>query len=117
MTARGNVHWVDLGEPRGSEPAKRRPALVVQADALNASRLGTVIVAVVTSNTARAALPGNVFLPMAFSGLSRDSAVNLTALATLDKRDLGEHVGTLSGHVMDAVEKELRVVLGLQRPF
>lgn len=33
---------------------------MVQADVYNASRLATVIVAVVTSNTALAAMPGNV---------------------------------------------------------
>ena len=37
MTQRGDVCWADLGEPRGSKPAKRRPVLVIQADPYNAS--------------------------------------------------------------------------------
>ena len=28
---RGDLWWADLGEPRGSEPAMKRPVLVVQA--------------------------------------------------------------------------------------
>jgi mRNA interferase MazF len=34
-------------------------------------------------------MPGNVFVPATSSGLPRDSVVNITALVTLDKTDLG----------------------------
>jgi mRNA interferase MazF len=63
VIARGRVCWADLGEPRGSAQAPRRPVLVIQADPFNASRLATTVAAVITSNTGLAALPGNVFLP------------------------------------------------------
>ena len=66
MTGRGSICWADLGEARGSKPAKRRPVLVIQSGPFNASRLNTTtIAAVITSNTALAAMPGNVFLPPA----------------------------------------------------
>ena len=68
MIERGGIHWVDLGEPRGSQPGKRRPVLVASSDSYNTSGLGTVIVVVITSNTALAALPGNVFLPASATG-------------------------------------------------
>ncbi|MDQ2796684.1 MAG: type II toxin-antitoxin system PemK/MazF family toxin, partial [Actinomycetota bacterium] len=70
---RGMVCWADLGSTVGSRPAKRRPVLVVQADGFNQSRLATVLVVVITSNTALAVMPGNVFLPAATTGLPRDS--------------------------------------------
>jgi mRNA interferase MazF len=73
VTGRGSVCWADLGEVRGSKPAKRRPVLVVQSDPFNTSRLNTTIAAVITSNTASAAMPGNVFLPSAVSGSPKDS--------------------------------------------
>jgi mRNA interferase MazF len=92
---RGGVHWADLGEPLGSQPAKRRPVVVVQADAYNASRLNTVIAVVVTSNTSLATLPGNVFLPSSATGLPSDSVVNVTGFVTLDKDDLEGPVGRL----------------------
>lgn len=111
MIHRGDLHWVDLGEPQGSRPAKRRPVLIIQSDAYNSSRLKTTVVAVVTSNTALAAMPGNEFLPAAVSGLPRDSVLNTTALVTVDKADLGPPAGRLSDFLLDQVEQGLRRVL------
>jgi mRNA interferase MazF len=113
VTGRGSICWADLGEPRGSKPAKRRPVLVIQSDPFNASRLNTTIAAVITSNTALAAMPGNVFLPAALCGLPKDSVVNLTALVTLDKSDLEAPAGHLPASLMNDVERGLRHVLGL----
>ena len=113
MIRRGSICWADLGEPRGSRPAKRRPVLVIQADAFNASRLATTVAAVITSNTALAAMPGNVFVPAAATGLPSDSVVNVTALVTLDKADMGDEAGHLPAALMDDVDRGLRRVLAL----
>ena len=110
MTQRGSICWADLGEAHGSRPAKRRPVLVIQSDLFNASRLSTTIATVITSSTA---LPGNVFLPAAISGLPKDSVVNVTALVTLNKTDLETPVGHLPEALMDDVNRGLRRVLGL----
>ncbi|MES2093036.1 MAG: type II toxin-antitoxin system PemK/MazF family toxin [Actinomycetota bacterium] len=110
---RGGIYWADLGLPEGSRPAKRRPVLVIQADSFNESRLATVLAAVITSNTALAAMPGNVFLPSAISGLPRDSVVNVTALVTLNKSELDEKSGQISDGILDGVNCGLRVVLEL----
>jgi mRNA interferase MazF len=113
VTARGGICWADLGETRGSRPAKRRPVLIIQSNPFNTSRLKTIIAAVITSNTALATMPGNVFLPAAVSGLPKDSVVNVTALITLNKTDLDEPVGQLPGSLMNDVNRGLRRVLGL----
>ncbi|MBU3749483.1 MAG: type II toxin-antitoxin system PemK/MazF family toxin [Mycobacterium sp.] len=110
---RNALYWADLGDPSGSRPAKRRPVLVVQSDPYNASRLATVLAAVVTSNTALAAMPGNVFLPADVTGLPRDSVVNVTALVTLNKTDLTDRVGRLPLTLVQEVDRGLRRVLGL----
>jgi len=110
---RGEIHWADLGAASGSRPAKRRPILVVQSDPYNASRLATVVAAVITSNTALAAMPGNAFLPATATGLPRDSVVNVTALVTLNKTDLADRVGRLSLALMNEVDRGLRRVLEL----
>jgi len=110
---RGDICWADLGEPRGSRPAKRRPVLVVQADAYNASKLSATLVAVITSNTALAAMPGNVFLPAVASGLPKDSVLNVTALVTVDKSDLDPPVGRLPISLMTEIDRGLRRVLSL----
>ena len=113
MIERGRIYWADLGEPEGSKPAKRRPVLVISADSYNSSRLATVIVAAITSNTRLAAMPGNVFVPASATGLPRDSVVNVTAIVTLDKRDLGDSSGAVPPTLMDDVERGLRRVLEL----
>ncbi len=110
---RGDICWADLGEPQGSRPARRRPVLVIQADAYNASKLSTTLVAVITSNTALAAMPGNVFLPAVASGLPKDSVLNVTALVTIGKADLDPPVGRLPAALMTEIDRGLRRVLGL----
>lgn len=113
MIQRGSICWADLGEARGSRPAKRRPVLVIESNPFNASRLNTVIAAVITSNTALAAMPGNVFVPAAVSGLPKDSVVNVTALITLNKTDLESSVGQLPESLVTDVSRGLRRVIGL----
>jgi mRNA interferase MazF len=110
---RGELHWVDLGEATSSAPAKRRPVLIVQADAFNASRLATAVALAVTSNTALAAMPGNVFLPAALTGLARDSVANVTALVTVDRADLDRAIGRVPEYLMREVDSGLRLVLEL----
>ncbi|MGH3500373.1 MAG: type II toxin-antitoxin system PemK/MazF family toxin [Nocardioidaceae bacterium] len=110
---RSDIWWADLGPAAGSRPAKRRPVLVIQADSYNESRLATVLAVVITSNTALATMPGNVFLPAAATGLPRDSVVNLTALVTLNKTDLTDRVGQAPPSLMYDVDRGLRRILAL----
>ena len=113
MIERGGIYWADLGAPAGSRPAKRRPVLLISANAYNASRLATVVVVVITSNTDLAALPGNVFLPAHATGLPRDSVVTVPAVLTLNKTDLGERAGTVPLALLREVDRGLRRVLDL----
>lgn len=113
MLQRGDIHWVNLREPIGSEPGYRRPVLIVSADSFNDSRIGTVVVVAITSNLALADAPGNVDLPAGDSGLARDSVLNVSQVLTLDKTHLRERVGTLDIATMRRVEAGLRLVLQL----
>lgn len=113
LLARGDLYWVDLGRIVSSAPAKRRPVVVVQADEYNRSRLSTVVVAAVTSHTSLAAYPGNLFLPAAVTGLSRDSVVNVKALTTVDRRELIERIGDIPAYLRPQLDDGLRQVLGL----
>ncbi|MEZ0074851.1 mRNA interferase MazF [Planotetraspora sp. GP83] len=113
MIRRGDIYWAGLGDAAGSRPAKRRPVLIIQSKPYNLSRLATVLAAVVTSNTGLAAMPGNVFLPAAATGLKRDSVVNVTALVTLNKDELDGPVGSTPDALMSAVDAGLRRVMGL----
>lgn len=110
---RGGVYWAELGPAIGSHPAKRRPVLVIQSDNYNESRLATVLVAVITSKTALATMPGNVFLAATSTGLPRDSVVNVTAIVTLDKSDLADYSGRVPDVLLEDVDRGLRRVLEL----
>lgn len=72
-----------------------------------------MIVALITSNVSRAEMPGNVFLSKRASGLEKESVINITQLFTVDKQDLLEFVGILSGKKMEQVDKGLGLVLSL----
>jgi mRNA interferase MazF len=111
---RGELWWTDLGEPGGSAPGKRRPTLVIQADAYNRTRISTAVVAVLTSNTRLAMLPGNVFVPAGRTGLTQDSVVNVSQLATVDRNDLEHRIGALPEHLMSEVDRGLIGLLGLR---
>ena len=92
----GEIYWVNLREPIGSEPGYRRPCLVIQNDLLNHSAVKTTVVCILTSNLQRATSPGNVLLESKESGLMRASVVNITQIATVNKSDLVERIGKLS---------------------
>jgi len=113
VISRAEIYWADLGPPSGSRPAKRRPVLVIQSDPFNASRLATVLAAVITSNTALATMPGNVFLPATATRLPRDSVVNITALVTVNKTDLTDRIGEVPPSLMQEVDRGLRRLLNL----
>lgn len=113
MIHRGEVWWADLGTPRGSEPGYVRPVLVIGDDRYNASRLRTVTIVVISTNTRLAALPGNVSVPNIVSGLPCDSIVNVTQVATIDRQALTERVGQLPDWVIEQVGDGLRLALAL----
>jgi mRNA interferase MazF len=110
---RGELWWADLGLPRGSAPALRRPVLVISADQYNRSKLRTVTVAVITSNLHLAALPGNVTVPADLAGLQTDSVVNVTQLATIDRDTLEERISALPDWLMSQVAAGLARALAL----
>jgi mRNA interferase MazF len=110
---RGEIWWASLGEPKGSAPGYRRPVLVVQSDEFNRSRIGTVIVAILTSNTALAQAPGNVLIKARQAGLAKNSVVNVSQVITVDKQCLTEKVKKLESSVMAEVENGLRLVLAI----
>lgn len=110
---RGEIWWADLGLPFGSEPGYRRPVVIIQDDSFNRSLIHTVIVSAISSNTALAEAPGNVFLEKSLSSLSRNGVINVSQISTLDKKRLLEKVAFLPRHTLAKLESGLKLVLGL----
>ena len=92
----GDVFWVDLGEPSGSEPGYRHPHVVIQNNIFNRSRINTVVACAITSNLRRADSPGNVRLNLGEANLPKSSVVNISQIYTVEKQDLVEYIGSLS---------------------
>jgi len=112
VISQGDVCWADLGAPSGSEPAYRRPVVVVQCDAFNRSRIATVVCVPLTSNLRWADAPGNVLLTADVTGLPRDSVANVSQLVTLDRDVLTDPMGKLPHAKLELVLSGIDVVLG-----
>ena len=110
---RKEIWWASLPDAMGSAPGYRRPVLIIQSDAFNASNIPTVVVLAITSNLALANAPGNVFVSSEESSLPRDSVINVSQIITLDKAFLSDYVSTLSGKFMRQIEEGIRLVLSL----
>ncbi|MBI5741988.1 MAG: type II toxin-antitoxin system PemK/MazF family toxin [Nitrospirae bacterium] len=96
MTIRqGDIFWVDFGSPKGSEPGYRHPHVIIQNNVFNASKINTVVVCALTSNLKWAKSPGNVLLKKGEGNIPKDSVVNISQIATVDKSFLGDKIGTL----------------------
>ncbi len=96
MTIRqGDIFWVDFGSPKGSEPGYRHPHVIIQNNVFNASKINTVVVCALTSNLKWAKSPGNVLLKKGEGNVPKDSVVNISQIATVDKSFLEEKIGAL----------------------
>jgi len=94
--SQGDIFWMDVDAPEGSEPSYRHPFVVIQNNLFNKSRIRTVVVCALTSNLKRAGAPGNILLNPREGNLPRQSVVNVSQLYTVDKTQLDEKIGTLS---------------------
>ncbi len=111
VIAQGEIWWAELGQPRGSAPAFRRPVVVVQSDALNRGKIATVICIPLTSNVKWALMPGNVHLPARLTRLAKNSVANVSQIVTVDKSLLTKRVGRLPAAKMELIFSGIDVVL------
>ena len=112
VISQGDVCWAELPPPTGSGPGFRRPIVVVQGDALNRSRVATVVCVPLTSNLRWAEAPGNVLLTASMTGLPKDSVANVSQVVALDRTLLEERAGQLPRAKIDLLLAGLDVVLG-----
>ena len=112
VISQGEIWWADLPAPTGSGPGFRRPVVVVQGDALNQSRIATVVCVPVTSNLRWSTAPGNLPLPSRLTGLAKDSVANVSQIIALDKELLTERTGKLPRAKLELLLSGLDVILG-----
>ncbi|AJE02046.1 type II toxin-antitoxin system PemK/MazF family toxin [Geobacter pickeringii] len=107
----GDIYWIELDEPEGSEPGYRHPHVIVQNNLFNRSQIKTVVVCPLTSNLKRAGAPGNVLLEKNEVNLSKQSVVNVSQIFTVDKTQLDEYIGTLPPKRVSEILEGVNLVL------
>jgi mRNA interferase MazF len=110
---RGDIFWVNFSPGKGSEPMGRRPGLVIQSNALNESKINTVIMLAITSTLKFGDLPGNVVLKKGEANIPSKCVINVTQIKSVDMASLTEKIGTLSSQKMEEVAKGLKLVTDL----
>jgi mRNA interferase MazF len=107
----GDIYWIDIGDPIGSGLALLHPHVVIQNNVFNRSRIRTVVVCALTSNLKWASAPGNILLEPGEANLPKQSVVNVSQIFTVDKGDLGEHIGSLSRKRVYEILDGIRLVI------
>jgi mRNA interferase MazF len=109
IPSQGEIYWVGFGHSGDSGPSGMRPAVIIQNDLLNQSKIRTTVVALLTSNLKLARIPGNIRLKKGVANLPKPSVVVVSQIATVDKSRLLEKIGTLSK------DKRAQVIDGSRR--
>ena len=107
----GEIYWIELGEPSGSEPGYSHPHVVIQNNVFNQSRINTVVVCALTSNLKRADVPGNVLLDQGEGNLSKQSVVVVSQIFTIDKSQLGDYIGKLMRNRVNQILEGIRLLM------
>jgi mRNA interferase MazF len=113
---RGEVHVVDFDPARGSEAAKRRPAVIVSNDEANrvAQRLGRGVLTVVPiSSNVQRVYPFQVFLPAGTASLPVDSKAQAEQVRAIAVGRVGELLGEAPSSIMRSIDQALRLHLAL----
>ena len=106
----GEIYWVDLGQPSGSEPGYRHPHIVIQNNLFNTSNINTVVICALTSNIKRAQAPGNVLLNKGEANLPKKSVVNISQIYTVNKSDLTEKIGKVSAKRFNEILEGIKLL-------
>ena len=109
---RGDIFYGKFPKPQGKSSVQggTRPVLILQNDIGN-RYASTVIVAKITSQINKANIPTHVKKKK--DGLKNESVIMLEQIATLDKKDLLTKVDSLDFRELRAVEKALKISMGL----
>jgi mRNA interferase MazF len=114
--SQGDIFWIRLEEPGGSESSFAQPHVVVQENLFNHSRIHTVVVCALTTNKKRASYPGNVSLEAGEANLPRQSVVEVSKIIAVDKSQCGEYIGTLSPERVDQILAGIKFLQTLTEP-
>jgi|SRR5215467_2743218 len=104
---RGDILWVNLDPTEGGEIRKRRPAVVITANALNRARRTVIVVPLSTGPQPRPPLV------IATPSAGPNSVAICDQLRAVDKRRLTRVSGRLADMDLRSIEASIRRVLEL----
>ncbi len=115
MRKRGEVWLADLNPPRGTEPGKKRPVVIVQAQALLDADHPSTLVVPLSTKLVDGAEPLRVRIK-ASGLLKKDSDVLVDQLRAIDNRRLGDGpLARLSARQLAQLDGCLQDVLDIVR--
>ncbi len=116
MRRRGEIWLADLNPPRGTEPGKTRPVLIVQCQALLDVDHPSTLIVPLTTRLAGDAEPLRIRVP-AGGKIKRNSDLLIDQLRAIDNRRLVQGpLARLPRALMERVDSALGEVLDLPLP-
>jgi mRNA interferase MazF len=112
VITQGEVWWAELPPATGVTPGRARPVVIIQGDALNNSKIATVVCVPLTSNLKWGEAPGNVQLSSKSTGLPKSSVANVSKIVALEKTYLVKRLGKLSHSKLERLFAGIDLVLG-----
>ena len=109
LIKRGDIYWVRLDPVEGSEIGKIRPAVVISND-INNELADTITIVPVTSSVGKV-YPFEVLIRKGTANLAEDSKAKANQIRTVDKSRLKNLIGTVPLHILEEIEKAIKIHL------
>lgn len=104
---RGEIWWVNLDPAIGREIKKTRPAVIISNDSANKFLNRVQIIPLIS--TVENCYPSEAIIKLN----GKDSKAMADQITTADKKRLQDKIGSLSSKDMMAIEKAIKIQLGL----
>mgnify|MGYP004484222529 CR=1 FL=1 len=112
MIKRGDIFFADLDPVIGSEQGGFRPVIVIQNNTGNF--FSPTVIAAAVSSARKNDMPTHI--KMGSSKLfPKNSVILCEQIRTIDKSRLREYVGSVDAKLMKAVDKALKVSIGVDK--
>jgi mRNA interferase MazF len=108
----GEIWLANLNPPKGTEPGKVRPVVILQSDDLNQTHPSTVICPI-TSNVIPQAEILRVHLQPGPSGLEVSSDVLIDQIRAIDTSRLLRKLGTVEDATFERICSNIQSILGM----
>ncbi|MDR3626743.1 MAG: type II toxin-antitoxin system PemK/MazF family toxin [Ignavibacteriaceae bacterium] len=108
---RGDVYFVDLNPPKGSEMAKERRCVIVSNNIIN-KFASTVIVCPITDSHGKTS-PFHIPVSPPNGGLTKESIIHCGQIRTIDKSRIKNKTGELTEDKMKEVSRGISIATEL----